>query len=162
MAMTSSVRIFIAGVGTTFALLALGFVGGLMLAQGGKDTPARAHVAAPPSLPRVRVILPAMAEAATPKQPSAQTAEAPLAPSSVVPAREVQQAPERDRKAEQAERRKAEPDERVRRNKVAERRAKREARIAMQPQQPQQPTQPAIVAFGSDNDQPRSDGFFGN
>ena len=158
MAIASKARIFIAGVGTTLALLALGFSGGLMLAQGGKEPPARAYAVAAPSLPPVRVILPALAEAATPKQPPAQIAEAPPAPSPVVPVRDVQQAPETDKKVNQAERRKAEVDERVRRKKLVERIAKREARIAMQRQT--RPTQPAIVAFGSDDDQPRSGGGF--
>jgi hypothetical protein len=95
--MASNVRIFIAGVGTTFVMLALGFGGGLMLTQGGKEPPARAHAAAS-LLPPVRVILPASAEAATPEQAPAQTAEA--APSPVAPAREAQQAPERDYKVD--------------------------------------------------------------
>ena len=135
-----------------------------MLARGCKEPPTRAHAAAS-SLPAVRVILPAYAEAAMPEQSLGQTAETPPAPSAVAPVREVQQAPEMDKKVDLAERRKAEVEERLRRKKLAERRARREARIAVHRQEPRKaPTQqPAIVAFGPDDDQSSNGGsFFGN
>ena len=144
--MASNISIFIAGVGTTFAMLALGFGGGLMLANESKELPARAH-AVTPSLPPVRVIFPAPAEAATASQSSTQTAEAAPPLSQAEPVREVQQAPERDKRVDPAERRKLEAEKRSRRKKLAERKAKREAQIAMKRQEQQQRPmqQPAII-----------------
>ena len=55
--MTSSGRIFFAGVGTTFVILTIGFGAGLMLAKASIEPSARSYSSAEP-LPPVRVILP--------------------------------------------------------------------------------------------------------
>ena len=180
--MSSSARIFFAGVGTTFVILAIGFGGGLMLAKTATEpaAPSRSLV---DRLPPARIIPPASAEAATPSQPPGDTraaadegrgtqqqmphqAVAPSeAPAPVAPVKEAQQAPEKDKQAERAERRKAEAEERVRRRKYAERKARREAaRLAAQQQEQQiSRPQPGILAFGRDDDQSRGAGtFFGN
>ncbi|MEA2985653.1 MAG: hypothetical protein QOD94_1907, partial [Alphaproteobacteria bacterium] len=69
--MVSSARVFFAGVGTTFAILAVGFGGGIMLAKSAlQDQPAqtRASAEAPPP---ARVILAATAAAAVrPPEPA--------------------------------------------------------------------------------------------
>jgi type IV secretory pathway VirB10-like protein len=181
--MASSARIFFAGVGTTFFILAIGFGAGLMLAKTAVEpaAPSRSLV---DRLPPARIILPASAEAATPSQQPEdaravadegratqqrvlhQAVAASEAPAPTAPVKEVQQAPEKDKQAARAERHKAEAEERTRRRKYAERKARREAaRLAAQQQQEQQPSrqQPGILAFGRDDDQSRGAGtFFGN
>jgi hypothetical protein len=160
MAMTSSGRIFFAGVGTTFVILGIGFGAGLMLAKASIEPSARSYSSADPMSP-VRVILPASPDPPLPSQTPVQTADVPPESQRGAPLKEVQQASETDR----AERRKAEADERGRRKKVAERKARREAaRLAQQQEQQQRSKQqPSIVAFGQTDDQPRSGGgFFGH
>jgi len=167
--MASSARIFFAGVGTTFFILAVGFGGGLMLAKTAME-PAAPSRSVVDRLPPARIILPASAETATPSQPPADQptqqqpphqAVAPVeAPAPTPPVKEAQQAPEKDKQAERAERRKAEAEERARRRKYAERKAKREAaRLAMQQQEQVSRQQPGIMAFGRDDG---GGNFFGN
>jgi hypothetical protein len=68
--MASSARIFFAGVGTTFAILAAGFGGSLMLANTAlHDTSSQTRASAEKASP-ARVILPVSAEAAQPPQPA--------------------------------------------------------------------------------------------
>jgi hypothetical protein len=176
--MASSARIFFAGVGTTFVILAIGFGGGLMLAKTAMEpaAPSRSLV---DRLPPARIILPASAEAATPsqqpgdagagadegratRQQAPHQAVAPSdAPAPTVPVKEAQQAPEKDKQAERAERRKAEAEERTRRRKYAERKARREAaRLAAQQEQQISRPQPGILAFGRDDDQSRGPASF--
>jgi len=162
--MATNRHVFLAGVGTTFVILAVSFGGGLMLARK-TPAPPNIHQSAARLLPPVRVILPASAEPAMPTQERGQIAEASQIPLAAAPVREVQQAPELDKQMDRAARRKAEAEQRLRRKKLAETKARREAaRIVMQQQeQPRSHQQAAIVAFGQDNDQPRSGGrFFGN
>ena len=69
--MASTSRIFFAGVGTTFVILALGFGGGLMLANTALKEPSSLQARANSnSMSPVRVILPTTAEAAQPPQQS--------------------------------------------------------------------------------------------
>ena len=156
--MASSARVFFAGVGTTFFILASGFGGGLMLAKTAME-PAAPSRSVVDHLPPARIILPASAQAATPSQPPGDQAAphqagAPVeAPAPTTHVKEVQQATEKDKQAERAERRKAEAEERARRRKYAERKARREAaRLAMQQQEQQvSRQQPGIMAFGRDD-----------
>jgi hypothetical protein len=162
--MASSGRIFFAGVGTTFVILAIGFGAGLMLAKASIEPSARSYSSAEP-LPPVRVILPASAEPALPSQAPVQTADTLPEGQRAVPLKEAQQASETDKLIDRAERRKAEADERGRRKKVAERKARREAaRLAQEQEQQQRPKQQAsILAFGQTDEQPRGGGgFFGH
>jgi hypothetical protein len=155
-AMASNARLFFAGVGTTFVILAIGFGGGLMLAKTSMEPTAPSRPVAD-RLPPVRVILPASAEAATPPEVPVRTVTAPEPPPQPVTPPQEQQAAERDRQGlERAERRKAQAEERARRKKYAERKARREAAGLVMHQQ-----EPPILAFGED--QPRGGrGFFGN
>jgi outer membrane biosynthesis protein TonB len=157
--MASNARIFFAGVGTTFVILAIGFGGGLILAKTAMEPSASSRSVADQP-PPVRVILPASAEAAMPPQPPVEPAAAPE-PAPPVAVKETQQALEKEKQIERAERRKAEADERARRNKYAERKARREAARLVNRQQEQQP---GILAFGGDGDQSRGGAglFFGN
>ena len=85
--MTSNARIFFAGVGTSFVILAVGFGGGLMLAKSAlHDQPPQMRASSEPT-PGMRVILPPSAE------PAIQVAErtAALEPKpQVQPVKEVQ------------------------------------------------------------------------
>lgn len=158
--MASNARVFFAGVGTTFVILAIGFGGGLMLAKTAMEPSASSRSIAD-QLPPVRVILPASAEAAMPPQPPAEPAAAPEPSPPVMAAKEAQQAFEKEKQIERTERRKAEAEERARRKKYAERKARREAARLVNRQQEQQP---GILAFGVDGDQSRggAGSFFGN
>jgi hypothetical protein len=75
--LASSASVFIAGVGTTFIILGVGFGGGLMMAKSALKEPtgyqvrASAEAASP-----VRVILPSPAEASEPAQRAQVTAAA--------------------------------------------------------------------------------------
>jgi len=159
MAMASSGRIFFAGVGTTFVILAIGFGAGLMLAKASIEPAARSYSSADP-LPPVRVILPASADPALPSQTPVQIADTPPENQRAAPLNEALQAFETEKPIDRAERRKAEADERGRRKKVAERKA---ARLAQEQEQRQRSKQQAsILAFGQADDQPRGGGFFGH
>jgi hypothetical protein len=158
--MASTSRIFFAGVGTTFVVLALGFGGGLMLANTALKEPSSLQARANSnSMSPVRVILPTTAEAAQPPQQSpafVMTAE----PSQQLPTavREVQ-AP-LEKQSAKADIRRAEAEERERRKRYAERKAKKIA-IARAHQQEQQPREPRIIALGGDEPRPASS-LFGN
>ena len=67
--MSSNARIFFAGVGTTFVILAVGFGAGLMMASSTLPDTARRAGSTFERLAPVRVILPASAEPAQPPQP---------------------------------------------------------------------------------------------
>jgi hypothetical protein len=157
--MASNTRAFCAGIGTTFVILAIGFGGGVLLANNVMEsTPS---VAARSTLPTpARIILPASAEAAQTPQPSTVVADP--APQ-VTPIKAMQQPEEQSEPAKRAEQREAESRQHDRRKKLAERRAKREAtRLAIQ-QQERHYQRPGIMAAGGDNDQQGfGGGFFGN
>ncbi|MCK1516103.1 hypothetical protein IVB22_26885 [Bradyrhizobium sp. 190] len=158
--MASNARIFFAGAGTTFVILAIGFGGGLMLAKTAMEPSASSRPIAD-QLPPVRVILPASAEAAMPPQPPVEPAAAPEPSPPVMAAKDAQQDFEKEKQIERAERRKAEAEERARRKKYAERKARQEAARLVNRQQEQQP---GILAFGGGGDQSRGGAglFFGN
>jgi hypothetical protein len=147
--MASNGRIFFAGVGTTFVILAIGFGGGLMLAKSALHDPAaiRASYERPPG---VRVVLPPSAE------PALQVTAAVPTESIAQPVQNVQ-APVIEKRVDIAESKNAEKALKAERKRYAERKAKRTA--SARPRQPIEPQQqPGILAFG---DQPRN-GFFGN
>jgi type IV secretory pathway VirB10-like protein len=156
--MPSSARIFFAGVGTTFVILAVGFGGGLMLAKTAVyDSPAPARANSPP--PPARMVLPTSAEPALQVTSTVTTP----APEPVPPA--VQTAVEQpivneDRRREEGAKAEREKELRAERRRSAERKAKRiaaaRARQLIELQRPQ----PGIIAFGGDEWRPQ--GFFGN
>jgi hypothetical protein len=139
--MASNARIFFAGVGTTFVILAFGFSGGLILAKSAlHDRPQQTRASSEPA-PAVRVILPLSSEPAT-----------------VQPAQEVQAPVERQ--VEKADPRKVERDLRAERRRYAERRARRIAAAGARLQvEPREQTIPGIMAFGGYDSRTR---FFGN
>ena len=160
--MASSAKIFFAGVGTTFLILAVGFGGGLMLAKSAlQDAPpqTRASSESASSEPSgVRVILPASAE------PALQSTAAVPTPAPAPPLQPAQhlQAPV-EKQVEPIDAKKSERDLRAeRRKRQAERARKMERReLNRAPQRIEQDRQEAgIVAFGGD--EPRMGGFFGN
>jgi hypothetical protein len=162
--MATSTGAFFAGIGTTFAVLALGFGGGLMMANSALNEPTgyRASVARDAPTP-VRVILPTTAEAAQPpQQPQQQASSQPDFPPALQPAKEAQAPVEKQ--FEKADNKKAE--ERERKRRYAERKAKRltEARARQQRQQqpPREPEDAPILAFGGDSAPRLSGNFFGN
>lgn len=150
--MVSSARIFFAGIGTTFIIIAVGFGGGLMFAKSAlHDTPTVAKVAK--AIDPVRVILPTTAEAAEVKP--AQATE----PTSVVLAKDVghKVIQADDARAEKAAK-SAAAEERARRKRYAERKARKLAESKARQQIERQ--RPEIMAFG--NDEARVSGFFSN
>jgi hypothetical protein len=149
--MVSTARIFFAGIGTTFLIIAAGFGAGLMFAQTAlHDTPVQTRTASKPIDP-VRMILPTTAEAATAPQPSTAV---PVQP---VPVAEVK-VPEKQ--IEKVDTRKADDEERTRKRKYAERKARKIAAAKMIEARERQPAEPRIMAF--DGNQSRMGGFFGN
>ncbi len=103
--MASNARIFFAGVGTTFVILAIGFGGGLMLAKSAlHDPPGQTRANSEPAR-SMRVILPASAEpalqvtAAVPTEPQPQAQPAQNMPAPVI-----------EKPVEKAEPKKAEQD----------------------------------------------------
>ena len=67
--MASNARIFFAGVGTTFIILGVGFIGGLMMAQSALEEPTGYRSrASSETLTPARVVLPLTTEAALPPQ----------------------------------------------------------------------------------------------
>lgn len=154
--MASSARIFFAGVGTTFAILAAGFGGGVMLAKSAlHDQPAQTRASAEPPAP-ARIILAATAAPAV-RAPDPAIAEP---KSQAEPAHETQAA-QAPTPVEKVDPKKAEREARAQRKRIAERKARKiaaERARRIEAQQPQQT--PGILAFGGD--QSRSGGFFGN
>jgi type IV secretory pathway VirB10-like protein len=161
--MATNTSAFFVGVGTTFAILALGFGGGLIMAKTAMEPPverqARAADREPPT--PVRVILPASAEPAQPPQPSSDTIKERALP--VSPAPPIKETSVPDKSAEKVDTRKAEAEERGYRKRYAERKARRAAERAKRRQEIEvaRPRDAPIVAFGSDEPRQGS-GFFGN
>jgi outer membrane biosynthesis protein TonB len=155
--MVSTARIFFAGVGTTFGILAIGFGGGVLMANSTlhDEVAQKRNVSEPP--PGIRVIQPASAQpaliaaAAPVEAPAPETTPEQRALPQVIPNRI--QTREKDQQAERAEQRKVEAVERERRKRSAWRKSRRDAARAKQQQEQQQkgqPQQPGILAFGGD------------
>jgi type IV secretory pathway VirB10-like protein len=162
--MSSKARIFFAGVGTTFVILAVGFGSGLIMATSAlKESTGYQARANTESITPVRVILPASAEAAQPPQPSAAAVATPEPQPQSQPSVKEVQAPV-VKQIEKADTRKAEAAEREHRRRYAEHKARKIAAArARQQQEPQtrEPPEPGIMAFGGD--EPRfGRGLFGN
>jgi hypothetical protein len=160
-------RIFFAGVGTTFALLAIGFWGGLLMASSTIHyEPAQKKASSEPP-PAVRVIHPALTEPALPITASApvEATTLPAEPAhQMAAAKEMAQVIQNDQQTKHPEQRKAEAARRERRKRLAETKAYREAaRAKLQHEQQevrQEPARPGIMAFGED--EPAKVNFFGN
>ena len=162
--MASNVRIFFAGVGTTFILLGVGFGGGLMMAKSALEEPTGDRSRASSELPPARVILPSTTEAAlppqTPKEQQVVAASSEPAPQpQAQPAKEVVQAPVQQQ-VDKVDTQKAKAEERARRKRVAERKAKRPAaeKAKQQHIEPDERPRGAVMAFGGD--EPRQSGGF--
>ena len=151
--MSSNARIFFAGVGTTFVILAVGFGGGLIMTKSALKEPAGYQARAnTESIMPVRVILPASAEAAQPPPPSAAAVATPEPQPQVQPSIKEVQAPA-EKQVEKVDARKAEAEERGRRRRYAEHRAKKlaAARARQQLESPMhERPEPGIMAFGGD------------
>ena len=162
--MATNTGAFFVGVGTTFAILAVGFGGGLMMAKTAVEPRPEQLARAPRETSQpVRVILPASAEPAQPPQPSTTTvADQPMPPP---PVRSINEASVPEKALEKVDTRKAELEERDRRKRSAEQKARRLAERAKRKQQMEQGEyrNPPVMAFGGD--EPRQSGgfgFFGN
>jgi outer membrane biosynthesis protein TonB len=152
--MSSKTRIFFAGVGTTFVILAAGFGGGLMIAKTALKEPSSYQARANSDVSPARMILPTTAEAAQPPQPGSSVPNPePEVHPQLVPAKNVQVPAEKQ--VERVDTRKAEAEERERRRRYAERKAKKLAAAHARQQmeqagREQQPKEPSIMAFGGD------------
>jgi hypothetical protein len=163
---------FFAGVGTTFAILAVGFGGGLMMAKTAMEPRAFEHQARSPApadaTPPIRVILPASSEPAMPPQPSLMTPPHTAEQTYPAPAPAVKEAAATPEKAvEKVDTRKAEADERDRRKRAAERKARlaseKARRQQLQQREVAERRDAPVLAFGGDEAPRRTGfGFFGN
>jgi len=162
--MSSKARIFFAGVGTTFVILAVGFGGGLVMTKSALKEPAGYQARAnTDSITPVRVVLSASAEAAQLPLPSAAAVATPEPQPQVQPSVKEVQAPV-EKQVEKVDTRKAEAEERRRRRHYAEHRAKKIAAARARQQlesQTRERTEPGIVAFGGD-ERRFGGGIFGN
>ncbi len=130
--MVSRTGIFFAGAATTFIVLGAGFGGGLLMADSAFNAPAgaRTRASSPAPAEPARVVLPSTAEAAPAPQPVAQ--REPITPEPApAPQPQVQPEPLRDAQApvekqpDAVEARKSDVAEKERRQRYAERKAKR-------------------------------------
>ena len=165
--MATSTGAFFAGIGTTFVILALGFGGGLMMANSALKEPNGYQTRTASEVPAsVRVILPTSAQAAQPPQQPQQQASLPPAPTPypvMQPGKEVQAPVEKQ--FEKTDIRKPEVEERERKRRYAERKARRQAEArARQREQPQprEREDAPIMAFSGDSTPRFGGGFFGN
>jgi type IV secretory pathway VirB10-like protein len=164
--MSSNLRIFFAGVGTTFVILAVGFGGGLILAKSAlKEATGYQARANTESITPARIILPASAEAAQPPQLSFAAAAVPEPqpqPQVQPPVKEAQAPVEKQ--VDKADTRKAEAEARDRRRRYAEHRARKIAVARARLQQEAltgERSEPGVMAYG--DDRPRfGGGLFGN
>ena len=151
--MASSARIFFAGVGTTFTILAVGFGGGILMANStSSGTPAQKLTRSEPPA-AARIVYPSSAEAASPVSapvptehtpaPSPQLSTQATSTSEAQPPSQVEERP-KPRRELRADRRR----------RYAERRARRHQRPT-----PDQ-GEPGIMAF--DGEAPSRVEFFGN
>ena len=152
--MASSARIFFAGVGTTFAILAVGFGGGILMANStATGTSVQKHTSSEPPAP-ARVVYPSSAEPSSPvaapvpteptPAPSPQLSTQAISTSEAPPQRQVEEL-SKTRRELRADRRR----------RYAERRARRQ-----RPHEFRDQREPGIMAF--DGDPPPTAGFFGN
>jgi hypothetical protein len=153
--MAMSTKSFFAGIGTTFVILAVGFGGGLIMANSAFKEPAgyQTRAARSDGLTPVRVILPTSAEAAQPPQLPAASLE-PIAQPTPLP---VQQAADKSDtgtlEAEQRERDRRSAERKARRQAEARARQQREQRLNREQNTP-------VMAFGGDSSS--RGGLFGN
>jgi hypothetical protein len=149
--MASNALVYLAGVGTTFAILTAGFSGGLVFTKAAFDQrPAPSRTDPGPS-PRVRVVLPAYSEPApsTKSVPDQSQTEASAVKPEVQPVRE---APTSSAQAPKPDTRTAERQLRAERRRQAERKARKIAAArAKQPIEAQTRQEPGIMAFGGDS-----------
>ncbi|NEV01436.1 hypothetical protein [Bradyrhizobium uaiense] len=132
--MASKAMIFFAGVGTTFIILGAGFGGGLLLANSALKDPAgaQARVSSREPAEPARVVLPSTAEAAQAPQPATQREPATPEPATP-PQPQLQPEPVKDvqtpveKQADVVDAKKSEVGEKDRRQRYAERKAKRSA-----------------------------------
>jgi type IV secretory pathway VirB10-like protein len=162
--MSSNLRIFFAGVGTAFVILAIGFGGGLILAKSAlKEATGYQARANTESITPARIILPASAEAAQPPQLSFAAAAAPEPQPQVQPPVKEVQAPV-EKQVDKADTRKAEAEARDRRRRYAEHRARKIAVARARLQQEAltaERSEPGPMAYG--DERPRyGGGLFGN
>ena len=161
--MATNTGAFFVGVGTTFAILVVGFGGGLMMAKTAMEPRSEQQARAPrKSSPPVRVILPASAEPARPPEPSTTATEQTAIPP---PAPSTKEALVPEKTVEKVDTRKAETEDRERRKRYADRKARRLAEHAKLKQRMEQGEHrdPPIVAFGGDKSRLGSGfGLFGN
>ena len=152
--MASSARIFFAGVGTTFAILAVGFGGGILMANStSTGTPAQKHTSSEPPAP-ARIVYPSSAEPASPVAAPVPTEPTPPSPQVSTQATSTSEAQPQGQVEERPKtRRELRAD---RRRRYAERRARRHQIPHESPDQ----REPGIMAF--DGDAPPRAGFFGN
>jgi hypothetical protein len=157
--MASSARIFFAGVGTTFAILAIGFGGGLILAKSAiHDQPAQVR-ASSESRAGTRVILPTSAEpalqvtAAVQALPQSQPQQQVQPQAQLQPVVAVTEPP-----VDKGDAKKAERDAKAERKRQAERKARRLAERVRRGGEPQL-REPNIMAFGVDESRTN---LFGN
>jgi hypothetical protein len=140
--MASSARIFFAGVGTTFAILAAGFGGGILMANSTTTgTPAQKHTSSEPPAP-TRIVYPSSAELSSPVAAPVPTEPTP-APSSQLSTQATSTSeaqPQRQVEERSKTRRELRAD---RRRRYAERRARRHQRSHKFPDQ----REPGIMAF---------------
>ena len=171
--MASPARIFFAGVGTTFAILAVGFGGGVLMANSTLSGTSPQKQASSEPLAAARIVHPNSAEPASQVAASVPTVPTPAPPPQVatlaaadsgvpVPApspRLVTPAASASQTGSQIEERsKTRRELRAeRRQRYAERKALRRQRQLVSPDQ----REPGIMAFDGDASRP-STGFFGN
>ena len=171
--MATSTGAFVAGIGTTFVVLAVGFGGGLMLAKSAPNERPQLHARAASEEPKVpiRVILPTSAEPAQPPQasrtpePTQQPVPQPLIQSGLQSANQQSLIETADAK-KSADAKKTEAKERDLKRRYAERKVRRQAegraRQQLERQQPRERDDAPIMAF-SDAAVPRvGGGWFGN
>ena len=169
--MATSTGAFVAGIGTTFVVLAIGFGGGLMMAKSAPHERAQLQARAASEEPKVpiRVILPTSAEPAQPPQASRTPEPTPQpVPQPVVQPglQSVQQSviePANSKKS--ADTKKSEAKERELKRRYAERKARRQAegraRQQLERQQSRERDEAPIMAFSEAV--PRvGEGWFGN
>jgi type IV secretory pathway VirB10-like protein len=169
--MATSTGAFVAGIGTTFVVLAIGFGGGLMMAKSAPHERAQSQVRAASEEPRVpiRVILPTSAEPAQPPQasrtpePTQQPVPQPVVQPGLQSANQQSVIETADSKKSAETKREAK--ERELKRRYAERKARRQAegraRQQLERQQPRERDDAPIMAFSEAV--PRvGGGWFGN
>lgn len=148
--MASNAIVFFAGVGTTFAILAAGFSGGLVFTKAAFDDRPAPNRADPGPAPRMRVILPAYAEPA----PGIVAVRDPSQTDTLAAKPQVQPAQEATiavAQVEKADLRKAERRSRAEARRQAERKVRKIAAARVKQRlEAQRREEPAIMAFGGD------------